>query len=81
VSAEDSLTQLDIDNKEIKSDSDDYINDSQEHINFLEVSSLDKKNETGERMTRQVKVTIEQTTHTLSTLIAPGSTISVIKPS
>jgi hypothetical protein len=45
VSAEDSLTQLDINNKEIKSDSNDYINDSQEQISFLEVSSLDEKKE------------------------------------
>jgi hypothetical protein len=32
-------------------------------------------------MTRQVKVTIEPNTHTLSALIDPGSTISLIKPS
>jgi hypothetical protein len=72
VSGEDSLTQLDIHNEKTKSDSDDYINDSKEQINFLEVSSLDEEKETGKQMTRQVKVTIVQTTHTLSALFYPG---------
>jgi hypothetical protein len=76
VSAKDSLAQFDIDNKEMKSDSDDYINDSQDHIIFLEVSSLGEEKKIGKRMTRQVMVTKGQTTHTLSALIDPGSTIS-----